>query len=249
MKKNLRRYNVILISILLRLFSYRTKGLYFNRTLVLAPHPDDEVLGLGGIMMNLLTRGGEVSILYLTDGEGSGVWSNIEDIRRQRIQLSEKSAARLGINNSNIYRLHLPDGNIPRPGKPGFEEAVSDVKDLINSLKPDTVFATHPLDYWPFDHVACAEIASEAIKLSDHKPQLWYYWVWAWYNLRPWKLSVKRLKKLQKIDINKQLLRKKELLDIYLEPLTSDGKPWSGIIPKSLLKAVNYPFEIVERVL
>ena len=200
-------------------------------------------------MMNLLTRGGEVSILYLTDGEGSGVWSNIEDIRRQRIQLSEKSAARLTINDSNIYRRHLPDGNIPHPGKPGFEEAVSDVKDLINSLKPDTVFATHPLDYWPFDHVACAEIASEAIKLSDHKPQLWYYWVWAWYNLRPWKLSVKRLKKLQKIDINDQSSRKKELMDIYLEPLTSDGKPWSGIIPKSLLKAVNYPFEIVERVL
>lgn len=248
MKKNLRRYNVILISILLRLFGYRTKGLYFNRTLVLAPHPDDEVLGLGGIMMNLLTRGGEVSILYLTDGEGSGVWSNIEDIRRQRIQLSEKSAARLTINDSNIYRRHLPDGNIPHPGKPGFEEAVSDVKDLINSLKPDTVFATHPLDYWPFDHVACAEIASEAIKLSDHKPQLWYYWVWAWYNLRPWKLSVKRLKKLQKIDINDQSSRKKELMDIYLKPRTPDGKPWSGILPKALLKAFNYPFEIVERV-
>lgn len=248
MKKVLRKYNVILISILLRLFSDRTKGLYFNRTLVLAPHPDDEVLGLGGIIMNILTRGGEICILYLTDGESSGTWNNIEEIRKQRIQLSEKSAAQLTINDSNIYRQHLPDGNIPHPGKPGFEEVVSDVKELIKSVKPDAVFTTHPLDYWPFDHVACAAIASEAIKLSDHKPQLWYYWVWAWYNLRPWKLSVKRLKKLQMIDINDQLSRKKELMDIYLKPRTPDGKPWSGILPKALLKAFKYPFEIVERI-
>lgn len=234
---------------MLRLFSYRTKGLYFNRTLVLAPHPDDEVLGLGGIIINLLTRGGEVCILFLTDGESSGIWNDIEEIKRQRIQLSEKSAVRLAINNSNIYRLHLPDGNIPHLGKPGFAEAVSDINELIDRVKPDAVFATHPFDYWPFDHVACAEIASEAIKLSDHKPQLWYYWVWAWYNLLPWKLSVKRLKGLQKIDINDQLSQKKELIDIYLKPRTPDGKPWSGILPKPLLKAFKYPFEIVERII
>ncbi len=231
------------------MFSFGTKGPCFNRTLILAPHPDDEVLGLGGIIMNLLTRGGEVCILYLTDGESSGIWNNNEEIRRQRIQLSEKSTARLAINNSNIFRLHLPDGNIPHPGNPGFEKAASDVKELIDMVKPDAVFATHPLDYWPFDHIACAEIASEAIKLSDHKPQLWYYWVWAWYNLRPWKLSVSRLKKLQKIDIGDHLQGKKEQMEIYLNSLTPDGKPWSGILPKSLLKAFNYPYEIVERVL
>ena len=43
--------------------------------------------------------------------------------------------------------------------------------------------------------------------------------------------------------------KKKALMDIYLKSLTPDGKPWSGVLPKSLLKAFDYPVEIVERII
>jgi len=214
---------------------------------VLAPHPDDEIFGFGGALLKLLNGGSQVYIIYLTDGEGSGIWHDREEIRKQRIMLSEKAAEKLGIDNSNIYRLHLPDGNVPHGVQDGFKEAVDNVKLVIDLVKPDAVFATHTLDYWPFDHVACAEIAIGAIQLSEHKPQLWYYWVWAWYNIRPWKLSVRSLKRLKKVDITDTAERKHKLMEIYLNAMTPDGKPWSGFLPEPLIKAWKYPIEIIEK--
>lgn len=41
-----------------------------TRLLVIAPHPDDEVLGAGGLMQRVKSTGGAVRIVYLTDGEG-----------------------------------------------------------------------------------------------------------------------------------------------------------------------------------
>jgi LmbE family N-acetylglucosaminyl deacetylase len=40
------------------------------RLLVVAPHPDDEVLGAGGLIQRVRTLGGNVQIVYLTDGDG-----------------------------------------------------------------------------------------------------------------------------------------------------------------------------------
>lgn len=230
-------------------FSTFYKQTDFSSILILSPHPDDEILGLGGIILQTLQQGSSVILVYLSDGEGSGVWSDQEEIKRQRIALSEQVCGKLGLKSSDITRLHLPDGKVPHPGQRGFEEAVQSVKHLIETLKPDAVFATHTLDYWPFDHVACAYIAKEAMRQSASKPQLWFYWVWTWYNLRPWQLFKLNYKKINRVDISKQLTQKKELSDLYLNAHTSDGNPWSGVLPKTLLRALEQPFEVIERIL
>ena len=41
-----------------------------TRLLVIAPHPDDDVLGAGGLMQRVHAGGGAVRVVYLTDGEG-----------------------------------------------------------------------------------------------------------------------------------------------------------------------------------
>ena len=220
----------------------------FSSILILAPHPDDEILGPGGVILQTLQQGGQVHLIYLTDGEGSGVWPDQEEIKRQRIALSEQVCNQLGIPTENITRLHLPDGAVPHCGQTGFDQVVREITQLIETKKPDAVFATHTLDYWPYDHVACAGIAKEAVRQSKHKTQLWYYWVWAWYNLRPWQLLKLNFKNTLRVDIRKQLPRKKELTDLYLNSLTSVGKPWSGVLPKALLRALEQPFEIIEKI-
>jgi LmbE family N-acetylglucosaminyl deacetylase len=40
------------------------------RLLVVAPHPDDESLGAGGLMQRTLERGGRVHVLFMTSGDG-----------------------------------------------------------------------------------------------------------------------------------------------------------------------------------
>ena len=41
-----------------------------TRLLVVAPHPDDETLGAGGLMERVHESGGRVNVVYLTDGDG-----------------------------------------------------------------------------------------------------------------------------------------------------------------------------------
>jgi LmbE family N-acetylglucosaminyl deacetylase len=237
-----------LLSVIIKIFS-KEKSFNFSSILIISPHPDDEILGLGGIILQILQKGGKANLVYLTDGEGSGVWPDKDEIKNQRISLSEKASLQLGLSPKDIIHLHLPDGEVPYPGQAGFDKAVQNIRQLIEKLKPDATFATHILDYWPFDHVACAHIASEAVNKSEHKTQLWYYWVWAWYNLRPWQLLKIKFRKLNRIDIKEQIPQKRALMAIYLDSLTRNGKPWSGILPKSLVEAFSLPVEIIERII
>jgi len=219
-----------------------------SNLLVLVPHPDDEILGLGGIILRVIQQGGKVHLVFLTDGECSGVWLDQEEIKHQRIAISEKVCKLLGIQSQDITRLHLADGAVPHPGQIGFDEAVQRIIKIIETVRPDAVFATHTLDFWPYDHMACAYIAQEAVRQSTYKPQLWYYWVWAWYNLRPGQLFKLNYKKIFRVDIKAQLAQKMELTGLYLNELTPEGKPWSGVLPNALVKALEQPFEIIERI-
>lgn len=247
MKDSIKKVTICLVKTFLYCIKHKSHS--FISILLLSPHPDDEIFGLGGIILQTLQQGGKVHIAYLTDGEGSGVWPDKEEIGRNRITLSEKVCDTLGLRPEDITRLHMADGAVPHPGQTGFPEAVKQIKGLIETLKPDAVFATHTLDYWPFDHVACAHIAREAVNQAEHKTQLWYYWVWAWHKVRPWQMLKIKFRKLQKIDIRDQMAEKKALMDIYLNAVTPDGKPWAGVLPKPLLGAFNYPVEIVERII
>src|SRR5262245_61404722 len=50
-----------------------------TRLLVIAPHPDDEVLGAGGLMQQVHNAGGRVRVVYLTDGDGYPEGVQIEE--------------------------------------------------------------------------------------------------------------------------------------------------------------------------
>jgi LmbE family N-acetylglucosaminyl deacetylase len=220
-----------------------------RKIIIIAPHPDDEILGLGGLILYLMDEKTDVHIVYLTDGEGSGVWPDKEEIKKQRIKLSESVCNKIGIKNSRIHRLHLPDGKVPFRDEIIFKEVTDSIRILIDTIQPDAVFTTHYLEYWPYDHVAAYEIAVEAVNRSVTKPQLWCYWVWTWINIRPESLFNLLLKEMRKITIGKYYLQKKELKDIYLKESNPDGKPWSGVLPDPLIKALKNPVEIVERVI
>jgi len=225
-----------------------SKKISFKSILIIAPHPDDEVIGLGGLMLQTLQTGGKVNIVYLTDGEGSAAGQDKELIKRARIALSEKVASELNINPACIQRFHLPDSVVPRKGKSGFEEAVVQLTQLINNLNPEAAFATDALDYWPFDHVACSEMAIEAVSRSDNKPELWFYWVWAWFHLwHAWQSPKLAFSNLCKIDVSSQMEKKKELLDLYLKPQSPEGKPWSGVLPEVMLYPFSKPFEFIKK--
>ena len=214
----------------------------FNNILVLSPHPDDEIIGLGGLILQILKSGGQVHIVYLTDGESSCSYPDKERIKEERYLLTKKILSELIIPQEQTYRLHLEDEGVPRQGHKHFFEVSEKLTEIIEKVNPDAVFATHFLDRHS-DHVACFELAKEALLKANHKSTLWFYWVWTWFRLYPWDLF--KTIKSRKINIKLQYKRKKELMDIYLTPESPAGVPWSGNLPEMM--HYPFPYEIIEK--
>ncbi len=92
-----------------------------QRILVLAPHPDDEVLGTCGLIQRALAAGAQVKIVFLTNGDHNQMAFKMETKRivlppstyialgEQRREESIKAAAFLGLPQTNLIFLGYPD--------------------------------------------------------------------------------------------------------------------------------------------
>src|ERR1700752_603587 len=89
--------------------------------LVLAPHPDDESLGCGGLIADCQARGQPVYVLVLTDGSGSHPRSRSHPPARLVALRGEETRAavgELGLAPDRVAFLALRDGRAPLRGAP-----------------------------------------------------------------------------------------------------------------------------------
>jgi N-acetylglucosamine malate deacetylase 1 len=77
-----------------------------TRVLVVAAHPDDEVLGMGGTIALHTSRGDEVRVLVVTDGS-STQYPGDDALRTQKEQEALRAAAELGV--TDYVHLDHPD--------------------------------------------------------------------------------------------------------------------------------------------
>ncbi|MFC3965214.1 PIG-L deacetylase family protein [Nocardia jiangsuensis] len=141
---------------------------------LVAPHPDDEVLGLGALTAALTDRGVPVTIIAVTDGDASHPGSPthspaaLAELRRRE---SVAAAAVLGV--TGIVHLGLPDG------------AVTDHEDrLAELLAPHlpagaTVAVPFHADGHP-DHEATARAGSAAARARGLPVLEYPVWLWHW---------------------------------------------------------------------
>ncbi|MGV3721354.1 MAG: PIG-L deacetylase family protein [Actinomycetota bacterium] len=91
-----------------------------ERVLVFAPHPDDEVLALGGLLQQSRQRGAQVQVVYLTSGDGFRLcaaaryrgWPSQKRMRQlARVRQAEarEALSRLGIGPASATFLGYPD--------------------------------------------------------------------------------------------------------------------------------------------
>lgn len=137
-----------------------------KRLVVLAPHPDDEVLGPGGTLIMARKRGVEITVLFLTDGELGA------DAARQRRTEAERVAQTLGLK---AEFLGLP---VDKLG--GAVGAAKILADRLRAAQPDAVLVPFLLDDND-DHRATAHLlaqASSAANLPDDL-DIWSYQVYS----------------------------------------------------------------------
>lgn len=85
-----------------------------ERAIIVAPHPDDEVLGLATVMRWLRDEGTELVLVACTDGEASHSRSDritLADLRDRRAEERAQALLHLGLGPS-IQRLGLPDRSL-----------------------------------------------------------------------------------------------------------------------------------------
>lgn len=106
------------------------------RTIVIAPHPDDEVLGVGGTLLRRKAEGGEVAWLIVTRISEATGWSADRVAARER-ELEE--VARL-FAFDEVYRLGLPTAQLDAIPT---AELVGKMSEVFQSFKPEEVFVPH----------------------------------------------------------------------------------------------------------
>ncbi|HSB98054.1 MAG TPA: PIG-L family deacetylase, partial [Spongiibacteraceae bacterium] len=146
-----------------------------RRIVVIAPHPDDEVLGCGGILAAAAERNNPVALIAVTDGEACYPASpncTAQQLAAIRRAESMEGLRRLGLLPTEIKRLGVPDGEIEK-------HAGLLAQRLQHLLRPDDVVITT----WRFDghsdHDTVGQIAAEVA--DARAATLLEMPIWAWH--------------------------------------------------------------------
>ena len=147
--------------------------------LILAPHPDDESLGCGGLIAEACAQGLVPYVLVVTDGTGSHPGSSAypaSRLRALREAEARAAAAALGLAPGRVGFLGLRDTAVPQAGEV-FEAAVAAVVDALREEECGALLG--PWRHDPHgDHEAAHAIAAAAAGRAG-VPHLAYP-VWGW---------------------------------------------------------------------
>lgn len=201
--------------------------------LVIAPHPDDETLGAGGLIASARARGVPVRVAAVTYGENAYPENNpqeIEALRVLRIEEQTNALHQLGIIGEDIIRFALPDSDVQ-----------SRQEELLDRLLPLVLPETHILAPWRHDfhpdHRACGITAEEVARRTGAR--LSSYFFWTWHQGSPQQV---RDLSLRSVPLTPSLLqRKADALQCHRSQLYREkGNP---ILPENLLAPARRAFE------
>ena len=115
-----------------------------SRVFVIAAHPDDEILGVGGTVVKHVNKGDEVYALVLGEGQTSR-WQKREmadaEVLKSLHEDSYKSAKVIGFKE--IFFESLPDN---RFDSVTLLDVVKIIEKYIEDLKPDIIYTHHSGD-------------------------------------------------------------------------------------------------------
>jgi LmbE family N-acetylglucosaminyl deacetylase len=148
--------------------------------LVVAPHPDDETLGCGGLIAACVARGDRVHTLFVTDGGASHPNSRAWDrqrLARQREAEATEALHRLGAGDEPRTFLGLPDGAMPPEGSAAREDALQSVGAILRDFRPGLVLLPWRRD--PHcDHRDSWALVSDALAAAGQTPATLEYAIW-----------------------------------------------------------------------
>lgn len=149
--------------------------------LVFAPHPDDEVLGCGGVIALKAQAGARVKVIVMTDGRASHrALIAVDELVKMRRAEAEEAAHRLGMAARDYIFLDFEDHRLRQQR----DAACDRVVEIIDQFKPDEIYCPHRYDGIA-DHEETNHIVRRAVERLSKPVVMFEYPVWLW-NDWPW---------------------------------------------------------------
>ncbi|MCO8168701.1 PIG-L family deacetylase [Pseudomonas sp. 21LCFQ02] len=214
---------------------------FAHRAVIVAPHPDDEVLGCGGLLSQLHQLQRDLLLVSVTDGTashpGSSNWS-AQRLAVERPQESVQALARLDLPaDLDWQRLGISDTAVA-------EQEADLTRFLTDRLHTtDVVFSTWRGDGHG-DHEAVGRACAAACLQSGARLVEVPIWAWHWAEPDDQRLPWERARKVLLDPATLQ--RKRDAVGAFVSQL--QGDPAVGlapILPDWALQRLLQPFELV----
>ena len=127
------------------------------KILIIVAHPDDEILGMGGTILNHTKKGYDVTIVYLTTGIASRRSSNYNNspsyklsknesikIKKQILELqndAKNSSKILGVKKTIFF--DYPDNELDTVP---LLKIIKTIEEIVSSIMPDRIYTSHFAD-------------------------------------------------------------------------------------------------------
>jgi len=155
------------------------KVLDWGKTLIVAPHPDDESLGCGGAIALLRKFKRKVKVLVLSDGTLShpnSVKFPLKKLRELREMEMLHALEILGVPAEEVTFFRYRDRSVPNTNSENWLEAVGKCRAYLRKNQPETILVPWRRDPHP-DHRAAYSLIKSACKNSD---RIIEYPIWLW---------------------------------------------------------------------
>ena len=137
-----------------------------ERILVVAAHPDDELLGAGGTIRRLADEGKEVHAVILAEGMTSRAetrdeadFDKLNDLRED----AKKASSIIGYNSIDFY--DFPDN---RMDEVDLLDIIKAVSRAVDKYKPDTIFTHHHGDLNIDHRRTCEAVLTACRPVGDY---------------------------------------------------------------------------------
>lgn len=158
-----------------------------SQVLVVSAHPDDETLGVGGLLCDLADAGATLHVLVATDGERS---HHVEDAegraalgarRRREVERAVHTLA----PGARVTHLGLPDGSLD-------QREWTLVDHVLQHAHPDTLVLAPWVADGHSDHDALGRACATAVSRTGARLAHYPIWLWHWGTTHalPWSDAV-----------------------------------------------------------
>ena len=142
----------------------------WRSAVVVAAHPDDEVLGVGGTMALLAAAGARLRLVAVTDGESSHQGAGDPAALAERRAGETAAALRvLGAQDTEVIRLRLPDA--------GLTWRENEITAVLRELTDGFDACLAP---WLRDVHADHEVAGRSARRAREESLGYPIWMWHW---------------------------------------------------------------------